>query len=54
MSTQHDAYGEELARIGRHQGEAVTTRLRLSRQQWSAMNCPETVASWSCEHDLQR
>ena len=27
--TQHDAYGEELARIGRHQGEAVTARLRL-------------------------
>jgi len=28
-STQHDPYGEELARIGRHQGEAVTARLRL-------------------------
>lgn len=27
--TQHDAYGEELARISRHQGEAVTARLRL-------------------------
>jgi hypothetical protein len=29
MSAQHDAYGEELARISRHQGEAVTARLRL-------------------------
>lgn len=28
-SPQHDAYGEELARISRHQGEAVTARLRL-------------------------
>ncbi|MFF6961692.1 hypothetical protein [Streptomyces sp. NPDC008317] len=27
--TQHDAYGEELARISRHQGEAVNARLRL-------------------------
>ncbi|WP_265737578.1 hypothetical protein [Actinacidiphila soli] len=30
MSTeQHDAYGEELSRISRHQRDAVTARLRL-------------------------
>lgn len=29
MSTEHHAYGEEPARIGRHQSEAVTARLRL-------------------------
>lgn len=41
--TQHDAYGEELARISRHQGEAVTARLRLF-EVLAAAGVPEAEA----------